>query len=511
MKKFKIIPLILLFVFVVSAFSPAAYAVEPPELSSNAIVILETDSRTTLYSRNENVRVYPASTTKIMTVLLAVEAIEDGKVNLTDVVTAHESMTTDLIADGSSAGIVVGEQMTLQDLLYCAMLASGNDACNVIAEYIAGSIPSFVNMMNARAAELGCVGTHFANTHGLPNDNHYTTAWDFSLISLEAVSHSEFMAICDTVSYEVPATNLSERRYLSNSNGLINEKSFMYPGYKYENAHGVKTGHTSAAGYCLVSTAEKDGLTLMCVVMGGVVGDSGGAITYSNFTDSIKLYDWGFENFSFQNILTTADLVTTVDVVMGADGQDKIALKPQNALAAFLPNDTQLDSFELSITTNTSEDGTTLRAPIEAGDVLGEVKVMKDGVSYGKVKLVAAASIDMSKSSFIKGEIRELLEKLWVKVLIVALIALLVIYIVSVLMYRRRRRQYLKQMQARRVAERRRREAAAANARGNAEQARADTAVRELRENKPPVAKAPERKPVKPLEDRDYFDEFFKK
>ena len=339
MRNFKILPLILLFALVLSCFSPAALALEDPNVNSNAVLLMETDSRTILFSQNENARVYPASTTKIMTVLLAIEAVEAGKVHLTDNVTATENMNFDMIPDGSSAGILVGETMTLQDLLYCAMLASGNDACNVIAEYIGGSISEFVDMMNKRAAELGCVGTHFANTHGLPDENHYTTAWDFSLIALEAMSHSEFMEISDTVTYQIAATNMAGGRTLSNSNGLINEDSWLYPGYKYEYAHGIKTGYTSSAGYCLVSTAVKDGVELLCVIMGGVVVDNNGTVAYSNFLDSRNLYDWGFENFSFQTILDLNDVVTTAKVVMGADG-DVVSLKPQNALTAFLPNDT---------------------------------------------------------------------------------------------------------------------------------------------------------------------------
>ncbi len=150
MRNFRILPLILLVALLLSCFAPAAWALEDPEVASNAVLIMETDSRSILYSKNENARVYPASTTKIMTVLLALEAVESGRISLTDQVTAGESMNYDLIPDGSSAGIQVGETMTLQDLLYCAMLASGNDACNVIAAYVGGDLATFIEMMNRR-------------------------------------------------------------------------------------------------------------------------------------------------------------------------------------------------------------------------------------------------------------------------------------------------------------------------------------------------------------------------
>jgi D-alanyl-D-alanine carboxypeptidase (penicillin-binding protein 5/6) len=118
-----------------------------------------------------------------MTVLLAIEAIESEKVSLYDEVTASSDISYDLIPDGSSANITAGETMTLENLLYCAMVSSANEACNVIAEYIGGSIAAFIDMMNAKAEELGCTGTHFNNTHGLPDEDHYTTAWDFALIT----------------------------------------------------------------------------------------------------------------------------------------------------------------------------------------------------------------------------------------------------------------------------------------------------------------------------------------
>ena len=497
MRNLKILTLILLAAVMLGCFAPAALALDEPQVASNAALLMETDSRSLLYTKNENARVYPASTTKMMTVLLAVEAVEAGQVSLSDPVTATESMTYDLIPDGSSAGIQVGETMTLESLLYCAMLASGNDACNVIAEHVGGSISAFIERMNQRAAELGCVGTHFANTHGLPNENHYTTAWDFAQIALEAISHSEFMTICDTVTYQVPATNKSEARTLSNSNGLINDKSLLYPGYKYEYAHGIKTGYTSAAGYCLVSTAVKDDIQLLCVIMGGVVEDQNGSMAYSNFTDSRRLYDWGFENFSFQNILDTNDEITRVAVTMGVDG-DQVALKPQNALTAFLPNDMAADSFDLDIRTSVGEDGGPLRAPISAGEVLGEVTVSRNGVSYGTVKLVAATSVDLSKMSYLKTTVGDFFGLLWVKITAVILVVLLVLYIISVILYRRRRRRYIRYMRAKQAAERRRR----AQMQAQQEQAR-----QEVRE---PVHAAPPEQTQRAI-DRDYFEEFFKR
>ncbi len=503
MKKLKFLPLILLIAIVLGTFSPTAMALEDPVTQSNAIVLLETSTRLPIYTKNANTRVEPASTTKIMTALLAVEAVEAGRVSFDDVVTATHNMNFDLIPDGSSAGIQVGEEMTLQDLLYSAMLVSGNDACNVIAEYIGGTIPNFVNMMNLRAEELGCVGTNFTNTHGLPDDNHYTTATDFSLLALEATRNSLFMTIADTVQYTVPATNMSEARYYSNSNGLINQNAPSYPGYQYEGAHGVKTGYTSNAGYCLVSTAKRDDVELLCVVLGGVMYSDGVKNQFSSFTDSITLYDWGFGNFSHQNILTTADVIDSKPVSLG-EGRDEIELVPQNNVVAFLPTSADLEYFEKNLVVNAES----FEAPIEAGEVLGEVTVSMGGVSYGTVPLVAAYSVEQSNSSYIKAQIEDVFNNVWVKVFIALVVLFIALYVFSVVNYRKKRKAYIQKMRREQAEkERLRREASMPKGgvpRGQEPAMSASASSTQRRTNQQGTSKLPNGKDSS-------FEDFFKK
>ena len=239
MKKIKLLPIILLFCLLLSSLGLPALALEEPELSSSYAVLMDADSGRIFYQKDADAKAYPASLTKVMTVLVAVEAVERGEFSLTDSVTASDTCLEGMVDDGSTAGIVPGETMPLQDLLYCALLASANEACNVIAEYIGGSVDAFVEMMNTRAEELGCTGTHFANTHGLPDENHYTTAHDIALIYLEAISHDLFAEISGTVSYSVAPTNVSDVRELSNTNSLINQNATFYPGYYYEYAKDI--------------------------------------------------------------------------------------------------------------------------------------------------------------------------------------------------------------------------------------------------------------------------------
>lgn len=437
MKKIKFLPIILIIcLFLCSILSPSALALDDPGLESRVAIVMDRNTSKVYYSMNSDQLVYPASTTKIMTVLLAIEAIEAGNVSIYDEVTASSNMEYDLSDDGSTAGIRVGETMTLEDLLYCAMLSSANEACNIIGEYIGGTIPAFIDMMNAKAKDLGCVNTHFANTHGLPNENHYTTAEDFCRIAMEAAGHELFMEICSTASIDIPATNMSQERHLNSSNALICTDS-MYGGkYLYEYAAGIKTGFTSDAGYCLVSTASNGEINLLAAVFGGYsyTGEDG-TPCYTNFEDTIDLYEWVFNNFSYQEILKSTEAVTTVPVSMGADA-DSVSLRPENSLTSLLPNDFDLSLFEKSVTIYDQENGEELSAPISAGQVLGEISVSMDGVNYGTVKLVASSGIELSRMQYIKTQIRDTLSGSTVKIIIGVLLLLVVAYLALVIRYR---------------------------------------------------------------------------
>ncbi len=441
MKKLKFLPLFFLLCLAVSFLcAPAAAAVSDPAVIVPTALVTDRRTGEAIFSRNADARLYPASTTKVMTVLLAVEAVELGNVYLNNAVTATETAMGDLIAEGSTAGILPGETMTLENLLYCAMVASANEACNIIAEHVSGSVDAFVKRMNERAAELGCTGTHFANTHGLPNEQHYTTASDFSLIALEAARHPQFMKICGTADILIPATNTSAERNLHNSNALSCSDSMYGSDYVYEGASGMKTGHTSAAGYCLASTASRSGLDFLVLVFGAQDSDV-------CFRDSIALFDWAFGNFSFQEILKSTENIASVDIEMGSDA-DYVNLRPSSTISALLPNDVELSEFHKDIRVYALENGSPVKAPISAGEVLGEVTVTHDGRSYGTVKLVASASVELSRLEYIKSQIRETTQQKNFRIAVVVLGLLLFLYIVWVIIYRIKRLRYLRAVRA---------------------------------------------------------------
>ena len=439
MKKFKLFPLILIFCLVLSAWSPAALALDEPSLAVQAAVLADLDSGRIIYSKNMDEQRSPASLTKIMTGLLAIEAVESGQCSMDEMVTAPADCQAGMDSSSSNASIVSGEEMSFGDYIKCALIHSANDACNVIAVHVAGSIDAFVAKMNERAAALGCTSTSFADPNGLSSSNK-TTAYDLYLITKEAIKHEQFMNICNTDYFEVPATNVNPARSYYSSNALLTANGTYGAGYVYEYAAGVKTGFTQAAGYCLVSTAEKDGLRMLAVVLGGGGALNTGATTYDNFTDSIKLYNWVFDNFSCREVLSASDPVLNVSVQL-AEGDGNAILRAAGNVSLLLPNDVDETTRRLECTV--FEDR--LVAPIEAGTVLGQATISIDGVNYGTIDLVTNTKIEMSKTEFLKQRLGEIFDRGWVKTLIVLVAILLIGYFALVMRYRSLRRKHLKE------------------------------------------------------------------
>lgn len=384
----------LIICLLLTAFSPGAFALEPPDIdSSRSILVGEASSGKLLFSENAYTRSEPASLTKIMTLLLAVEAIERGEVSLDDTVTASDNCSFDLTADGSTSHIYAGETMSLEDLLYCTALASANEACNIIAEHVCGSVEKFVQRMNGRAAELDCSGTSFKNTHGLPVAGHCATARDLFLIAREAMSHELFAKLVGTAEHTVGATNLSPQRKLSNSNALVCRSSVYGDDYYYEGATGVKTGHTEAAGFCLVSSAERNGIKVIAVIL-GAAKDAENADGIDSFEDTISLLDWVFDNFSYRTLVTTQDIVGTQPVLDG-QRQGKLDLCPASEITALVPNDITVSQLKKQITLYSDS-----VANVAPGTELGEMTLTDpDGTVYGTVKLTAAGKVRYGEGS----------------------------------------------------------------------------------------------------------------
>ncbi len=264
-----------------------AEAKKKPSISAESAVVMDVQSGTILYEKNMNKKQYPASITKVMTGLLAIE-----NSSLSETVTYSRNAVTNLESGASNIEIKPGEKLSMEDSLYAILLMSANEACNGVSEHIAGSLDNFVKMMNARAKELGCTGTHFANANGLWMANHYTTAHDMALISRAAYKNPVFAKITGTKRYNIGKTNKSKKRYLYNHHGMLYASTFSQ--YLYEYCVGGKTGYTSKCRYTLVTFAKKDNTTLVSVIM---KAPNSPWTEPNEYTDSTKILNYCFENY----------------------------------------------------------------------------------------------------------------------------------------------------------------------------------------------------------------------
>ena len=266
----------------------ADYWPDAPETLSPSVILMEESTGTILYEKNMDEAHYPASITKIMTTLLA---LENG--NLSDMVTFSDDAINN--TEGSGIARDYGEQMTLEQCLYGVMLESANECAYAVAEHVGGTVENFVDMMNAKAKELGCTNTQFANPHGLQDENHYTTAHDMALIAQAAYQNETFRIIIGTKMYTIPPTNKhAEETVLRNHHDMLCTYNNANRKYLYPYCVGGKTGYTATANSTLVTYAEKDGMTLICVVMN--------TQSPNQFIDTVNLFDYAFDNFQVLNV-----------------------------------------------------------------------------------------------------------------------------------------------------------------------------------------------------------------
>lgn len=345
-------------------------------------ILVDSASGRTLFESNASKKMYPASTTKIMTALLAIEAIERGDFSMESTVVITSDMLANADPDGSNIALKEGEILTLENLLKGLMIPSGNDAACAIAIYTGGSLSAFVDKMNARAAELGATDTHFVNPHGLHDDDHYTTAADMAKIACAAMKLDKFRNIADIAHVKIPPTNMTENeRYYINTNGLLS--TMRYTNFFLKGSIGIKTGYTSKAGNCLVSAASRNGVELIGVLFGAKE-------TSDSHNDSIQMLEWGFNNFVSAVALNKDDMPCEVKVKQGK-GTDALTLSVPEAVKIVISTQENLSDVEL-----VPHIPDAVYAPISIGDNIGEVSVMLNGVEIGKSQLIATRNIERS-------------------------------------------------------------------------------------------------------------------
>jgi D-alanyl-D-alanine carboxypeptidase (penicillin-binding protein 5/6) len=396
------------------------------KIQAKAAILVDVSLETPeiLFEQNAHEKMYPASITKVMTALLVLEAVESGKLSLDQKISGSNAITSNLTSDGSTQNIQPGEEMTVENLLYCMLVSSANEACNIFAEAVDGSLDAFHKHMNQRAEELGCENTHVVNAHGLPNTEHYSTAYDIFLICRAAMKYPLFQTICSTKSYTVPPTNLSEERILRTTNFLISNQRIA--GYYYSRATGIKTGSTGQAGHCLAASATLGGRTVISVVLGAEnIQRDDGTIVRNSFQESRRLLKWGLECFQRKTLLDATTPVKELPLRLSSE-TDFVVLKPEKALEATLFKTIDLSEFEQKIVVTADP----VDAPVAQGQVLGTITLSYQGKDYGTLNLVAVSGASRSQWLFFWDQVRQFFGNPFVKLLIVVLIVVLAVWFV---------------------------------------------------------------------------------
>lgn len=340
-----------------------------PSPSAISAILLDNRTNKVLYKKEENKKMYPASTTKILTAILVLE-----NCNLNDVVTSSYNAIMSVPEGYSIAKIQIGEQLTVEQLLELLLVYSANDAANVLAEYVGGSTDSFVAMMNTKINELGLTDSHFTNPYGLHDENHYTTAHDLAIIMQYCLKNENFRKIAGQASCAIPATNLYGPRSFDSTNELLIPGNPYY--YKYLTTG--KTGFTSPAKECLVSSAYRDDLELICVVLG----------SDNRFSDTRTIYEYGYENYSIKNIANENDVITNIKVSNATKNTKNLDLLICEPIYALVKNSDFDNEIIPEIILNKN-----ISAPIEEGAILGKVKYTINGVTY-TTDLIAAHAVE---------------------------------------------------------------------------------------------------------------------
>lgn len=413
-----------------------------PDIVSNAAIVIDATTGQVLYEKNSHDKKYPASITKIMTTIVAL----DNNVDFNDTITMSDNAVWGIERNSSNIGLDVGEKITVADCIYATMIKSANECAIAIAEYVAGDLDSFSKLMNDKAAEIGCENTHFITPNGLHDDNHYTCAYDMALITKYALQNDTFRQIAGTLSYTIPATNLSEEATeLWNGNKMINSTSPYY----YEYCEGGKTGYTTNANNTLVTFSKKDGLELICVIL-----DCDGS-KYA-YTDSKALYNYCYNNYTYFYPLS--------DFSFESDDEDvthtNTILNNYYSSLNHEMIDLTIDK-DFSLLINKSMDTTQIQREIKLYDqandnILGEINFIYDGQQIGTTPITSTTPLFSSQMT---QEEEKPTSPIWKKIgkvliviliVIVALLVVLTIYMIFAACVRKVKRNRRKRYRRRR-------------------------------------------------------------
>lgn len=359
----------LLLILIIISMQTISFADEV-SIGSKAAILVEVSTGRIIYEKRSTEKMWPASTTKIMTAILVIE-----NCNLDDIVTVSRSALENIPSGYVTCDLQVGEEISVRDLLYALMIKSANDAAYVLAEHVGGSVEGFSDLMNQKAREVGCTGTHFVNPNGIHDERHYSTAYDLYLIANYAMKNETFRNVVFMTEHTLPATNKysDTDRSFSTTNALINPESEHY----YRNAIGIKTGFTSQAGNCLVAEASRDGLEFITVVLNG-----------DRFPDTKKLFDYAYDNYTLTKVKEKNTVVDTIEIENATKETKLLDLLIDESITVI--NNKSIDVNQIIPDIKLRED---LVAPIKSGEEVGTIKYKVDNIEYS-AKLLASTDVE---------------------------------------------------------------------------------------------------------------------
>lgn len=390
--------LLILFIFVLSLFSTTSFA-DTNNISTYSpnCILMESSSGKIIYEKNAFSPVPPASTTKIMTAILTLEHC-----NLTDIATVSYEAINSVPVSYTHAYLVEGEELTINELLHILLIPSANDAANVLAEHIAGSVSSFASMMNAKALELGCKNTNFVNPNGVHATKHYSTAYDLALMGRYAMQNETFRKIVSITDYTLPATNKypEANRSFKSTNLLIrSDISDSTHNYYYSYTTGVKTGYTNAAKDCIVASATKDGIEYIVVILGADETEDGLSARY---TDCINLFNYAFKYYTTYVINDENSILEQLQISNADFFYRNLNVIVKDKITLLLKNDTDINTITPNV-----EFSSDLKAPIAKDTVIGTISYNIDGNTYSSDLLAGSdiAELDLLNTSLTIGSI----------------------------------------------------------------------------------------------------------
>lgn len=413
LRKYKrIVVSLLLIILLINTYASATG--QELDLIGEAGLVIDPEYNAVLYEKNMDKRLFPASTTKMMTAILVLE-----NANLNDIAVVDQEVASSY--KGSHIALDFDEEMSVDDLLHALLIASANDAALTLAKHVSGSIDEFVNLMNAKAKEIGANNTHFVNPHGLHDENHYTTAYDLYLIAKYAMSNDKFKELVNMSSYVIKPTNKKEERYIHSTNRFLTNTGKMNINgdirkIEYDGVCGVKTGFTDDAGNCLVTFAQRNGRQLYSVVLKSKQFDV--------YSDTYKLLDYGFNNTNNFKIGSKNEFIENISIKKA--NIPYFATVLGNDIYYPLKNDENKDSITKKIIFNDD-----LKLPIKAGDNLGKVEFFIDDQKIGSGNILSTLDVEPEYNNFLDA----LLSKWYIFVILF----LLTIQVLQVIFRIRRR------------------------------------------------------------------------